>query len=135
VLRHLNLRVSDVLKEAQALDIEAFPNVAHVLLREVVDLVASDAIQKLGIVREASDIRGRVRVCLDRIDPKRDDDRLIDVWAEVVASGNTPITSPTMHDEIVGTNRLPKSEGELKRLSATYSHLLMRLDQTVGGSR
>jgi hypothetical protein len=129
VFKHLDLRVSDMLKEAQRLDIDAFPNIAAAMIRVILDLAVTDAAAKFGWTRENNEFKDRVRAVIKKIDPQRQDPELLAVWAGIEGQG---ILAPkTMHGYLHEPSFKPTTT-EVRRISANYTPFLKRLDEFVG---
>lgn len=127
VLSHANIRVSDVLREAQKLYIETSPNLAAIMLRVVLDLTSSSFYAHIGRSNsDNTDFKVKIKSCADKVDPKVDDPELRRA-RELIASDGA-LSFKTMNGYVHGLDSGPLIH-DVRVLSAAYAPLLRKLDE------
>lgn len=129
-LKHVDLRVSDVLTEAQRLPIDRHPNLTAIMIRVVLDLVSHNFYEHIGRNNaENTEFKQRVKNCITKIDPKNEDKNL-DRARQFIGSDGA-LSTKTINGYVHGWASAPLTT-DIRALSAAYGPLIRRLDQYMG---
>ena len=133
-LKNVTLRTSKTLKEAQTIHIDHAPSVAAVMTRVVVELVVTEAGEKLGFARENAPLKKKIGAALRKLDPKiqkpnERDKKLEPAWLR--SQDETANLVQSMHTFMhnISSNAMPS---EVRTLSDTFRELIIRLDDEMG---
>lgn len=121
----VDLRTSEVLREAQRIDIDTSPNIAAVMLRVVIDLAVTEAAEQQGWKRNQEDLKGRILVVLNKLDPKVDDPELVEARRHAEPQGQLGLK--TLH-AFVHAYRAHPLTTDIRKLSLAFRPMLEKLD-------
>jgi hypothetical protein len=136
-LRHVDIRTSRLLREAQRIDIDSSPAVTGILVRVIVELAVTDAAAQQGWdATERDTLKRKIGAAIlaldpDARDPSRRDKTLEPAW--VRTQGESGLLVQTMHSYVHNIMANPTA-AEVRELSRTFRPLLERLDQLLTGS-
>lgn len=128
-LTNVKPKVKDVLREAQRIDLSAFPNAGAVLIRVLVELVVAEGIECIN--PNADDkLRDRIKLCLKELDPSQNNDRYVGVRSGLNDAGSlfavralhSYLHNPQMH----------ASPASLRAISDNYTPFLSDVDRLIG---
>lgn len=129
VLSHVDIRVSDVLKEAQKLYIETSPNLTAIMLRVVLDLASSSFYLHLGRTNsENTDFKVKIKSCADKVDHAVTDPELR--RARELISSDGALSFRTMNGYVHDLESGPLVH-DVRVLSAAYAPLLRKMDEYI----
>ncbi|MGW5619507.1 hypothetical protein ACWEWP_01405 [Streptomyces olivaceus] len=132
-LAHVSLRTSEVLEEAKRLSIDEMPNVAAIMVRTVVDVVATDVAAQLGWKRNQDTLKGRISAILNQVDPGKTDLSLSDAWRFSQEHDGT-LGLKTLHSFVHSWKSHPLTV-EVRKLSLAYSPLLLKADELLAKNK
>ncbi|MGW4324215.1 hypothetical protein ACWEMW_34335 [Streptomyces sp. NPDC004684] len=132
-LRHASLRTSEVLEEAKKISIDDMPNIAAIMVRAVVDIVATDVAAQLGWKRNQDTLKGRIAAVLNQIDPGKTDPSLSDAW-RLSQEEDGALVLKTLHSFVHSWQSHPLTV-EVRKLSLAYSPLLLKADDLLEKKR
>ncbi len=135
-LRHVDLRTSKFLEQAQRIDLASSPAIAAVALRVVIELVVTEAVVKLGLGSESDKLRRKIGLVLKHLDPdiadaSKRDKELAQAWirSQDATSGvAVQAMNAFVHDVMAHP-----TVGEVRALSKTFRALLERTDYLLDG--
>jgi hypothetical protein len=127
-LRNTGIKVRDVLREAQRLDLTQFPNAGAVLIRVLVELVVHEALEFYGLPTDGK-LRQRVEACLRKLDPTNRNDRY-EAVRKALSNDQSPIAVRSMHAYLHNPYMQPDA-GSLRAISENYMPLLADLDNAI----
>ncbi|MFF5448956.1 hypothetical protein [Streptomyces sp. NPDC012888] len=133
VLRHVSLRTSEVLEEAKQLKIDEMPNVAAIMVRAVVDIVATEVAEKLNWRRNQDTLKGRIGAVLTQVDPNKDNPTLVNAW-RFSQQDDGALVLKTLHSFVHTWESNPLSS-EVRKLSMAYGPLLILADELLEKKR
>ncbi|MGY5132573.1 hypothetical protein ACWGJW_09200 [Streptomyces nigrescens] len=133
VLRHVSLRTSEVLEEAKRLKIDEMPNVAAIMVRAVVDIVATEVAQKLSWRRNQDSLKGRIAAVLAQVDPNKDNPALANAW-RFSQQDDGALVLKTLHSFVHTWESNPLAS-EVRKLSMAYGPLLILADELLEKKR
>jgi hypothetical protein len=130
-LRSVNLRTSQLLKQAQKIDINNTPAVAAVMLRVVLELAVTDAAEQQNWAAEGDKLKRKIGAAVlaldpDAKDPIRRDKALEPVW--VRTQDESGLMVQAMHAFVHNIWASPMAT-EVRELSRTFRPFLERLDK------
>jgi hypothetical protein len=128
-LKHTSLRTSEVLEEAKRISIDDMPNIAAIMIRVVVDIVATDVAHQLGWKRNQDTLRGRIAAVLNQVDPEKSDPSLSDAW-RLSQEEDGALVLKTLHSFVHSWPNHPLTV-EVRKLSLAYSPLLLKADDLL----
>lgn len=128
-LGHVSLRSSEVLEEAKKISIDDMPNVAAIMVRAVVDIVATDVAAQLGWKRNQDTLKGRIAAVLNQVDPERNNPSLSDAW-RFSQEEDGALVLKTLHSFVHSWQNHPLTV-EVRKLSLAYSPLLLKADELI----
>jgi hypothetical protein len=128
-LRHTSLRTSEVLEEAKKITIDEMPNIAAIMVRAVVDIVATDVAAQLGWKRNQDTLRGRIAAVLNQVDPGKADPTLSDAW-RFSQEEDGALVLKTLHSFVHSWQNHPLTV-EVRKMSLAYSPLLLKADDLL----
>ena len=129
-LKHVDLRVNDVLAEAQRLPIDRHPNLTAIMIRILLDLTTHNFYEHIGRSNaENTEFKQRVKNCITKIDPKNEDTNL-DRARQFIGS-NGALSTKTINGYVHGWTSAPLTT-DIRALSAAYGPLIRRLDEYMG---
>lgn len=127
-LENMRGRSADLVAEVQQIDISKLPNTAGVLLRVVVDLMVTEALQKNG-KKVKQELKARIRDALLLVDPNQND-RAFQGVRTGLQDGTSLMSISTMHGYVHNAKFSPTT-GDLKALAANYEPFLQALDTSI----
>ncbi|MDA2891261.1 hypothetical protein PDG61_10105 [Mycolicibacterium sp. BiH015] len=136
-LAKFQLRTSDTLIQAQRLDIDTMTLVASVMLRVIVELAVTEAIDKLGLtVTGNPTLRKKLEVVLRHLDPQIDHSRnrgprLAAAWMDSQKDNATNGLGVDMMNAYVHSFTQSAGPTDVRTLSQTYRPLLEDLDGLI----
>jgi hypothetical protein len=128
-LRNASLRTSEVLEEAKRISIDDMPNIAAIMVRAVVDIVAADVADQLGWKQNQDTLKGRIAAVLNQVDPGRTDPSLRDAW-RLSQEEDGALVLKTLHSFVHSWQSHPLTV-EVRKLSLAYSPLLVKADELL----
>ncbi len=135
-LPHVTAQVRSLLKQAQGVDINGSPQVAGILVRIIVELVVSDAIEEKAVPGKENDkLKKKIRNALLALDPEcespgKRDKKLTMAWTRTQDPDGMAIES--LHAYVHNRYGAP-TPGEVRELSATFRNMLERVDGLIAG--
>ncbi|MGV0772900.1 hypothetical protein [Mycobacterium syngnathidarum] len=135
-LNKFNLITSKTLDQAQRADIDTMPAVAGVMLRVIVELCVTEAIEKLKLkANEGDKLFVKIRVCLLHLDPnlenaKNRDKTLEPVWINSQRSAGHGLSVVLMNAFVHGLHQ-NAAPSEVRTLSTEYKTFLQRLNDAL----
>jgi len=136
VLRHVDIRTSQLLQQAQRIDIDSAPAVTAVLVRVILELAVTDAATRQSWnVSEGDSLKRKIGVAIlaldpDARDPSRRDKTLEPAW--IRTQDQSGLLVQAMHSYVHNIMTNPTA-AEVRELSRTLRPLLEGLDQLLGG--
>jgi hypothetical protein len=128
-LKHLDLRTSDVLKEAQKLYIDTSPNLCAVMLRVVLDLVSSSFYSLIRSKNpDNAEFKAKILSCANRIDPSCTEPSL--TRARMLIQSDGALSPKTMNGYVHAWNKSPLAR-DVREMSAAYGPLLVKIDEYI----
>lgn len=125
-LSYVGLRTSDVLREAQRLDIDSQTNLAAIMIRVVLDLVTSNFYDHLGRSKADNvEFATKLLSSANKVDPKVDDPDLR--RARELMAPNGALSPRTINGFVHSWSSGPLAQ-EVRRLSAAYGPLIQKID-------
>lgn len=137
-LPNLNAKTRKMLKGAQAISIEDSPQIAAVLVRIILELVASEGIEKSVVLgNEGDSLKKKIRNALLALDPNcgnpvRREKSLEMAWIRTQEEDGIAVQS--MNAFVHNIYGDPTAE-EVRVLSATFRPLLEGVDRLIGSRR
>ncbi|KOX16595.1 hypothetical protein ADL06_33480 [Streptomyces sp. NRRL F-6491] len=128
-LRHVSLRTSEVLEEAQRIKIDEMPNVAAIMVRVVVDIVVTEVAEQLGWRRNQDKLKGRIGAVLHQVDPNKDDPHLSNAW-RFSQEEDGALVLKTLHMFVHSWQNNPLIS-EVRKLSMAYGPVLTKADELL----
>ncbi|MEU1439526.1 hypothetical protein ABZ438_36455 [Streptomyces sp. NPDC005786] len=128
-LRHVSLRSSEVLEEAQQIKIDEMPNVASIMVRAVVDIVVTEVYEQLGWRRNRDSLKGRIGAVLHQVDPEKNEPLLANAW-RLSQEEDGALVLKTLHAFIHSWQSNPLTS-EVRKLSLAYGPLLNKADELL----
>lgn len=126
-LSYVDLRVSNVLKEAQKLNIDSSPNLCAIMLRVLLDLTTSSFYAHLGRTNaDNTEFKTKIRTCANFVNPAVDDPDL--ARARLLADSDGALSPKTMNGFVHGWSTAPLAS-DVRALSAAYGPLLVKIDE------
>ncbi|MEU6841403.1 hypothetical protein ABZ930_05945 [Streptomyces sp. NPDC046716] len=132
-LKHASLRTSEVLEEAKKISIDDTPNIAAIMVRAVVDIVATDVASQLGWKRNQDTLKGRIAAVLNQVDPGKIDPNLADAW-RLSQEDDGALVLKTLHSFVHSWQSHPLTV-DVRKLSRAYSPLLLKVDDLLEKKR
>jgi len=135
-LPHFSAPIQQLLREAQKVNIDDLPRISGILVRIIVELVVTEAIdKKLVIGNESSKLREKIKAALKTIDanienPTRRDKSLEMVWMRT-QDQSSGFAIQSLNAFIHNPAGNPTSN-EVRELSRTFRVLLERLNSLAG---
>lgn len=132
-LKRFNLITSKTLEQAQRVDIDTMPAVAGVMLRVIVELCVTEAVEKLNLkATEGDTLAKKIRCCLQFLDPeignpKECDKTLQPAWISSQRSSGDGLGVVLMNSFVHGLYK-SVAPSEVRTMSTEYRALLERLD-------
>lgn len=131
-LRNVKLKVKDVLREAQCINLSEFPNASAVLIRVVVELVVAEAVEYYQC-QVSEGLRERIHACLSELDPSGKADRYLPI-RQALSDRNSPFAVRSLQAYL--HNPLLHPDGaSLRAISDNYTVLLRDLDDALGNTQ
>ncbi|SDH58432.1 hypothetical protein SAMN05216553_1317 [Lentzea fradiae] len=131
-LKSFHLRTSDVLREAQKIDIDSSPNIAAIMLRVLVDVAVTDAASILGWTKSQNDLKDRIGAVLRKLDPQNSDPELHDARRHSEGAGLLGIRS--LHGFVHHWATHPTST-DIRKISLAFRPMLEKLDVYLAENR
>lgn len=130
-LRHVDLRTSKVLTQAQGVDIATAPAVAAVMLRVVLELTVTEVVLKFGLGKDEISLKKKIAAVLRRLDPNienpvKREASLATPWIRS-QSEDGGVAVQAMHAYVHNVMTNP-TVGEVRELSRTFRPLLEQAD-------
>jgi hypothetical protein len=130
-LRHVDLRTSKVLTQAQGVDIATAPAVAAVMLRVVLELTVTEVVLKFGLGKDETSLKKKIAAVLRRLDPNienpvKREASLATPWIRS-QSEDGGVAVQAMHAYVHNVMTNP-TVGEVRELSRTFRPLLEQAD-------
>lgn len=134
-LNKFDLRTSKTLEQAQRIDIDTSPLVAGVMVRVIVELCVTEAVDKLNLNATESDrLYKKIRVCIKHLDPNIEtpqaDKTLEPAWINSQKSTGDGLGVVLMNAFVHGLNK-NAAPSEVRTLSREYNAVLQRLNDEL----
>ncbi|MGX9669906.1 hypothetical protein [Mycobacterium sp. HM-7] len=134
-LNKFDLRISKTLEQAQRVDIDTSPLVAAVMVRVIVELCVTEAVDRLNLnANEGDKLPKKIRVCIKHLDPDiesaRADKTLEPAWVNSQKSSGDGLGVVLMHSFVHGLNKTA-APSEVRTLSSEYKAVLQRLNDEL----
>lgn len=124
-LRSMHMRTSDVLAEAQKIEINTSPNLAAIMLRIVIDIAVTDAAEQQQWKKNQENLKDRIGVVLRMIDPKNEIPELHDARRHIAPNELMGIKSLNGFVHHWSTHPLT---ADIRKLSHVFRPMLEQLD-------
>lgn len=134
-LNKFALETSKTLAQAQRADIDTMPAVTGVMVRVIVELCVTEAIEKLGLnSHEGDKLHKKIRVCLlhldSNIESARCDKTLEPAWINSQKSSGDGLGVVLMNAFVHGIHK-SSAPSEVRSLSSDYKPMLQRLNDAL----
>jgi hypothetical protein len=136
ILRHVNLRTSKLLKEAQKIKIADAPSVCAILVRVILEMMLTEVGVKHGWFTENANLRQKFRKALKELDPEiehtlKRDKSLALAWTSTQQDGGHGLSVDEMNAYVHNFLASPSPES-VQALTSNFRALLIRLDERAG---
>lgn len=128
-LAHAEPKVKDLLREAQRIDLALFPNAGALLIRVLMELAVSDAVDRLGLGAKGSSLKDQIRACLRHLDPSGQANEFAAIRKHV-GEPDSPLSVRSMQAYLHNLYLHPDA-ASLRAISENYMPMLRSLDDAL----
>ncbi|WAC70566.1 ParB/Srx family N-terminal domain-containing protein [Microbacterium sp. SL75] len=138
VLKHVDLRTSKLLKEAQKLKIDDAAGVTAVMVRVILEMAMTDIGTSRGWFTEGAKLRSKFRKSLLALDPDAENsqkrDKALDMaWIKTQSGDGDGLAVDEMNAYVHNFMAVPTPDA-VRALTTTFRPLLQRLDDFAGAN-
>lgn len=138
VLKHVDLRTSQLLKQAQKLKIDEAAGVTAVMVRVILEMAMTDIGASRGWFTEGAKLRTKFRKSLLALDPDVENsqkrDKALDMaWIKTQSGDGDGLAVDEMNAYVHNFMAVPTPDA-VRALTATFRPLLQRLDDFAGAN-